>query len=155
MENATLTIERPPVGSRTRSVVCDLILQIKDVFQASFDKAWFGVLMDDVPMGTHTIRQIRILVRFDTVLPGDEQDIYIGVLELEEFIRTIKQYLLPLIREKLGISKLCPSSLVRDRNQYILRKLIAFTFPYNVERLNGLTRQLKDVLVRSYPSLNN
>ena len=156
MENATLTLSPVAMsGSSNRTVIRDLILSIKDIFQANFDKAWFGVLMDDVPMGTHTIRQIRSLVGFDTVIAGDERDIYLGVLELEEFIRNIRQYLLPLIREKLGISKLCPSSLVQDRNQYLLRKLIAYTFPYNLERLTSLTEQLRDVLLSAYPYLGN
>ena len=140
-----------PYVIRGNSEIVDCIRRIRDVFEQNFDRAWFGVLMDDVPMGIRTLREIRNLVLFDSIYPGDEHDIHTGLLELEDFVKTIRMYLLPLIREKLGISKLQPRALVRDRNQYLLRRLLAYTFPYNVERLASLTRELRLCLSSTYP----
>ena len=143
-----------PQSIRGNSEILDCIRRIREVFQQHFDRAWFGVLMDDVPMGHRTLREIRNLTLFDTIYPGDEKEIHEGLLELEEFVMTVRKYLLPLIREKLGISKLHPRALVRDRNQYLLRRLLAYTFPYNVERLSELTHELRGRLSIHYPHLS-
>lgn len=142
----------PPAVRRGNSEIIDCIRRIRTVFEQHFDRAWFAVLMDDVPMGIRTLREIRSLVLFDTIYPGDELDIRSGLAELEEFLMTVRKYLLPLLREKLGISRLRPSALVRDRNQYLLRRLLAFTFPYNVERLASLTAELRELLIEIYPN---
>jgi hypothetical protein len=142
-----------PHLARGNSEIVDCIRRIRDAFDQNFDRAWFGVLMEDVPMGIRTIREIRNLVTFDVIYPGDEEDILAGLIELEDFVKTIRKYLLPLIREKLGISKLRQRSLVRDRNQFLLRKLLAYTFPYNVERLASLTRELRFCLAATYPEI--
>jgi hypothetical protein len=42
---------------------------------------------------------------------------------------------------------------VRDAQQYTLRKFVAFTFPYNLERLRRLTLKLKSRLLFHYPFL--
>lgn len=145
-------VERPsPHVARGNAEIVDCIRRIREVFEQNFDRAWFAVLMDDVPMGIRTLREIRSLVLFDSIYPGDEDDIHTGLLELEEFVMTMRKYLLPLLREKLGISRLCPRALVRDRNQYLLRRLLAYTFPYNVERLASLTRDLRLCLSTHYP----
>jgi hypothetical protein len=147
-----IAVERPsPHVVRGNSEILDCIRRIREVFDQNFDRAWFGVLMDDVPMGISTLRDIRSLVLFDSILPGDEEEILSGLVELEEFVRSVRSYLLPLIREKLGISRLKPRALVRDRNQYLLRRLLAYTFPYNVERLASLTRELRLCLSTYYP----
>jgi hypothetical protein len=145
-------VERPsPHTARGNSEIIDCIRRIREVFEQNFDRAWFAVLMDDVPMGIRNLREIRSLVNLDSIYPGDEDDIHSGLLELEEFVMAMRKYLLPLIREKLGISRLCPRALVRDRNQYLLRRLLAYTFPYNVERLASLTRDLRLCLSTYYP----
>jgi hypothetical protein len=147
-----IVIERSsPRLVRGNSEIVGCIRRIREVFEQNFDRAWFGAIIDEVPMGIRTLREIRNLVLFDTIFPGDENDILTGLLELEDFIRTIRKYLLPLIREKLGISMFCPSSVVQDRNQYLLRKLLAYTFPYNVERLAALACELRMRLSTYYP----
>jgi hypothetical protein len=149
---AQIALKPPsPFVMRGNAQIVDCIRRIREVFEQNFDRAWFGVLMDDVPMGIRTLREIRSLVLFDSIYPGDEHDIHSGLTELEEFVGTVRKYLLPLIREKLGVSKLRPSALVRDRNQYLLRKLLAYTFPYNLERLALLTRELRTCLTIYYP----
>jgi hypothetical protein len=42
---------------------------------------------------------------------------------------------------------------VKDTQQYIIRKFVAFTFPYNLERLRRLTLRLKSSLLLYYPFL--
>jgi hypothetical protein len=65
----------------------------------------------------------------------------------------VKRFLLPVLRERLGISWLFPHKRIRDQRQIILRKFVAFTFPYNLERLRRLNETLKARLLFHYPFL--
>ena len=143
-------LARAPRGD-TALITC--IQRIRGLFEQHFDRAWFGALMEDLPIGMRSLREIRNLVLFDAIYPGDEHSIHAGLVELEEFVLALRTYLLPLIRERLGISKLRPSALVRDRNQYLLRRLLAYTFPHNVEELARLAIELRNRLSATYPGI--
>jgi hypothetical protein len=106
-----------------------------------------------MPVDYRTMREIRELVSLTSLYPGEEWQLYAGVLELETFHQTVKRFLLPVLKERLGISWLLPQKRVRDAQQYILRKFVAFTFPYNLERLRRLTQKLKSSLQLYYPFL--
>jgi hypothetical protein len=106
-----------------------------------------------MPIDFRTVRDIRELVSVTSLYPGEEWQIFQGVLELETFSLTVKRFLLPGLKEKLGISWLYPQKRVRDTQQYILRKFVAFTFPYNLEKLRRLTEKLKTSLLLYYPYL--
>jgi hypothetical protein len=133
--------------------ILKLIGELKEVFENHFDRTWFSLLIDDMPIDFRTVRDIRELVSLTSIYRGEEQQIFQGVLELETFHQTVKRFLLPVLKERLGISWLFPQRRVRDAQQYILRKFVAFTFPYNLERLRRLTQKLKACLLLYYPSL--
>jgi hypothetical protein len=133
--------------------ILKLITDLRDVFETHFDRTWFSLLLDDMPVDLRTMRDIRELVTISVLYPGEERLVWQGVLELETFILTVKHYLLPVLKERLGVSWLYPQRRVRDTQQYILRKFVAFTFPYNLERLRRLTEKLKTSLLLYYPWL--
>ena len=99
-------------------------------------------------------QRTRLPADMTALYPGEEWQIYQAVLELETFVLAVRRWLLPVLRERLGISWLFPGRRVRDRNQAMLRKLVAITFPYNLERLRGATLRLKDGLLSYYPRLS-
>lgn len=136
------------------SEILKLIGELKDVFENHFDRTWFSLLIDDMPIDFRTVRDIRELVSVTSLYPGEEWQIFQGVLELETFALTVKRFLLPDLKEKLGISWLYPQKRIRDTQQYILRKFVAFTFPYNLEKLRRLTEKLKVSLLLYYPYLS-
>ena len=131
-----------------------IIGKLRDVFENNFDRTWFSLIIDGMPIDLRTVRDIRELVSLTSLYPGEEWQIFQGVRELETFHRTVKRFLLPVLKERLGISWLFPQKRVRDAQQYILRKFVAFTFPYNLERLRRLTIELKSCLLSYYPFLN-
>jgi len=131
-----------------------IIGKLRDVFENNFDRTWFSLIIDGMPIDLRTVRDIRELVSLSSLYPGEEWQIFQGVRELETFHRTVKRFLLPVLKERLGISWLFPQKRVRDAQQYILRKFVAFTFPYNLERLRRLTIELKSCLLSYYPFLN-
>ena len=133
--------------------ILGIIGELRDVFENNFDRTWFSLIIDGMPIDFRTVREIREMVSLTAIYPGEEWQLYQGALELETFYRTVKRFLLPVLRERLGISWLFPHKRIRDQRQIILRKLVAITFPYNLERLRRLTETLKARLLFHYPFL--
>ena len=135
------------------SEILNVIAELRDVFENNFDRTWFSLILDGIPIELRTVRNIRDLVSLTSIYPGEEWQIMRGIEELEAFYATVKRFLLPVLKERLGISWLLPHTKIRDPHQYILRKFVAYTFPYNLERLARLTLKLKTKLRAHYPSL--
>jgi hypothetical protein len=149
-EAAQLTIDQQSLRD---TEILRVIGELKEVFENHFDRTWFSLIIDGMPIDFRTVRDIRELVSLTSLYPGEERQLFQGVQELETFHKTVKRFLLPVLRERLGISWLFPQKRVRDTQQYILRKFVAFTFPYNLERLRRLTQKLKSCLLLYYPFL--
>lgn len=133
--------------------ILGLLSELKDVFENHFDRTWFSLIIDGMPVDLRTMRDIREMVCLTSLYPGEEWVVYQGVLELETFCQTVKRFLLPVLKERLGISWLIPTNRVKDARQYLVRKFVAFTFPYNLERLRRLAQKLKATLLLHYPFL--
>ena len=151
MSEAALTAT--PGQDTPEADILRLLGELRDVFENQFDRTWFSLIIDGMPIDFHTVRVIHELVSLTALYPGEEWQIFHGVLELETFCRTVKRFVLPVLKEKLGVSWLLPQKRVRDTQQYVLRKFVAFTFPYNLERLRRLTHKLKACLLLHYPYL--
>jgi len=152
-ENASRLMEalvKEPAALLEKTDLVILIRRIREVFENHFDRTWFSLILDGLPIDFRTVREIRILVSLDYLHPGDERQLAQGVEELEIFIRHVRKYLLPVIRERLGVSALRPDRIVKDKTQRLIRKLVAYTFPYNLESLALLTRKLKSQLEEAY-----
>jgi hypothetical protein len=133
--------------------ILGLLSELKEVFENHFDRTWFSLIIDGIPVDLRTMRDIRDMVSLTSLYPGEEWVVYQGVLELETFCQTVKRFLLPVLKERLGISWLFPANRVRDARQYLVRKFVAFTFPYNLERMRRLAMKLKATLLLHYPFL--
>jgi hypothetical protein len=131
-----------------------IISEVRDVFENHFDRNWFSLLIDDMPIDPGMVREIRRLVSLKNIFPGEEWQIWQGVQALSDFVLLVKRFLLPMLKERLGISSLIPARRVGDPTQLIIRKFVAFTFPYNLERLKVLTEKLRAHLVFHYPFLH-
>ena len=146
-------LERKELIDQSNETLLPLIRKIRRVFEDHFDRTWFAIIIDGLPIDFRTIRIIRELVGLQSIHVGDEWFIYQAVVELSRFSLLIRKFLLPVLKERLGVSGLMPHRVVRDRTQYILRRFVAYTFPYNLERLEVLTGQLRSSLLSAYPSL--
>jgi len=150
----SLRSQSPRAGLSAESEIIELIGDLREVFENNFDRTWFSLILDGIPIDLRTVRNIRDLVTRTSIPPGDEWQLMRGIEELEAFHATVKRFLLPVLKERLGISWLLPQRRVKDPHQYVLRKFVAFTFPYNLERLHRLTLRLKARLLLYYPSLS-
>lgn len=147
----TATPLEPNRGKRRELV--NIIEDIRHVFNTYFDRTWFAIVIDDLPLAGRTIREIRNLVSLHYFHPGDELQMREGIYELENFISCIRQFLLPVIRDKMGVSGFPHKRKELDKHQFILRQFVLYTFPHNLNRLAELTEELKTGLYDRYPEL--
>lgn len=89
-----------------------------------------------------TLRQIRQLLTVTEVYPEDLSTVRFGADQLRHFAADLRRYLLPVIRERLGVSELLPSRPRFDEVQRVRRQLLCLSFPYNLTRLEELTTEL-------------
>jgi hypothetical protein len=127
----------------SKSDLASIIEQVKDVFDNHFDRTWFGILLDDLPIDFRTLRDIRNMLAVHSPRPEDEKTIELGIRQLEQLIVHIRQFLLPVIKEKLGLSPFTGIKMQWDETQYLIRKFVLYTFPHNLERLEALTAELR------------
>jgi hypothetical protein len=146
-------LERKELIDQSNERLLPLIRRIRRVFEDHFDRTWFAIIIDGLPIDFRTIRIIRELVGLESIHVGDEWFIYQAVVELSRFSLLIRKFLLPVLKERLGVSGLMPDRIIRDRYQYILRRFVAYTFPYNLERLEALTVELRTHLLSAFPDL--
>lgn len=127
-------------------VIKSTIQELRHVFESNFDQSWFLVIIESLPLTIKNIREIRELLYSDIINTVNLQNIKEKIKNLETFILVIREYLLPVIKEKLQISYLAPKNIVYDRDKFVLRQFIAYTLPHNLNKLNTLTKQLKSNL---------
>lgn len=146
-------LEQKELIDQSNTTLLPLIRKIRQVFEDHFDRTWFAIIIDGLPIDFRTIRMIRELVGLQSIHVGDEWFIYQAVVELSRFSLLIRKFLLPVLKERLGVSGLIPHRIVRDRTQYILRRFVAYTFPFNLDRLETLTAELRTQLLDTFPTL--
>jgi hypothetical protein len=120
--------------------------ELRDHFDAYFDTGWFGVLLEGSPIHFTVIKEIRAALARHTLYPEDEAALRYGVTLLEQFTSGLRRYLLPVLRERLGISRLRANPPRLSADEYVYRQLVAQTFPHNLDRLEELTTRLAAAL---------
>jgi hypothetical protein len=118
------------------------IAALKEHFGRHFDRGWLAMIIDDLPIDFTTIRQIRQLLMTTEVYPEDLPNIRYGAEQLLRFSADLRRYLLPVLRERLGVSRLLPARPAMDDAQRVHRQLLCLAFPYNLARLDELTHEL-------------
>src|SRR5258706_12501772 len=56
--------------------ILKLIGELKNVFENHFDRTWFSLIIDGMPIDFRTVRDIRELVSLTSLYPGEERQIY-------------------------------------------------------------------------------
>ncbi len=136
----------PRTADRQSAAVRACLQEIAVLFRSHFDQNWLLLLLERFPIDAVAMNEIRELMHHDATFLEPER-LATRLALLEGYIVHLRRYLLPGLREKLGISGLLPPSRrVWGREQLLLRRLVAYTFPYNLARLERLASQLKRVL---------
>jgi len=130
-----------PLANTEQIRIC--LRAINELFAGYFDKNWFLLLLEDLPIRSSTLSEIRELLVCESIKSFDAKKVQEGIPVLEGFANDLRHYLLPSLREKLGISGLLPEMKITDKAQLLLRKFIAYAFPSNLNTLTLLIEQLK------------
>ena len=123
-----------------------LYYQLRAYYKTHFENTWFYILLDGLPVDQILLRDIRDFVKIHEDWEMSDQRITKGIRDLEVFITTLRNYLLPYLKEKLRISYLKPETRVRDRDQLAIRRLMAYAIPITVRELANLAGRLKTQL---------
>ena len=124
----------------------DIISDMRLLFEKYFDQTWFSIILDDLPMEARTVREIRSMTDLNFIHPGDEVRIDIGIKALDLFIYNIRKFLMPVIKDKLGLSPFNRYRADMDERTYVMRKLVLNNLPYNLSSLEAFTGELKESL---------
>jgi len=136
-----------PLPQIRKSRILALLGEIGELFESHFDRGLIAHLIDDLPIDFGTLREIRQLTSRSAMYADDVHTLRYGVIELETFTGCLRRFLLPVIKERLGVSPLHGHRAgPHDHGQFAHRKLLAYTFPFNLTRLEELTAQIKQEL---------
>lgn len=124
--------------------------EIRYIFAICFENPVTAILIRDLPIDFKTFRDVRNLLSVSKFGPDTVVLLETGVSELEQLIKDVKKYFLPQAKELMGVSNLHPKSMVLQQDQRTLRKLIICTFPDNLNKLDSLAGELKNILALIY-----
>ena len=119
---------------------------LKDTFERNFESPWFFALLEGLPIDPLLVKDIRDFFKIDEAWAATETRAQEGIHNLELFVLTLKNYLLPCIKEKLRISPLRPEMMVTDKDQKAIRALIAYAMPLKIALLDEQIKSFKKFL---------
>jgi hypothetical protein len=135
-----------PVEDSQATAVRLCLKELSDLFHDHFEQNWLLFLLERFPMDAVAMNEVRELMHPDVAFL-DPAQLAARLAMLDGYVLHLRRYLLPGLREKLGISGLLPAThRVLGRDQMLMRKLVAYTFPYNLERMQRLADELRGVL---------
>jgi hypothetical protein len=137
------TTPLPEASTAQYHQIVSLIRQIREVFELYFDRSWLSIVIDELPLDRRTVREIREFVSLSNLLAEDDQVVEAGIDGLRRYIWTVRNHLLPHVKELLGVSPFSPERRNMDKSQYVLRRLTALTLPQNLEKLEQLVDSLE------------
>lgn len=118
-------------------------------FDVYFDRGWLAMIIDDLPIDFTTLREVRQLVSVNEVYPEDLPTIRYGARQLQQFALDLRRHLLPVLRERLGISRLLARPPRLSENERTYRRLLCATFPNNLSYLEELSDRLTGLVSTS------
>ncbi len=119
----------------------DIIHDIRNVFDDHFDRGWAATLVARSGIDPQSVRQLRYLIGQCADNHGGEESLYDLVTALRRFIAELREAVLPELENHLGLRVDIPAAW-RSRDDFVHRRMLAYVFPHNVNRLAELTEQL-------------
>ncbi len=122
-----------------------IIDELRELYYGHFDNYRFISLLEQNAFETSRLRYIRNMLDIQSVYSTETAVFTEGIEAVEEVILTSKRYLLPALRDKLGISGFSGNK-AGSKDERVMRNLFSYTFPYNLQRLEELINELKNNL---------
>lgn len=128
------------------AAILKVIGEIERIYKANFDQSWFVLAVDKLPVDLRNTRDVHMLFQLETLQPGDELILTGAIRELQALATGTRKYVLPNLRDSLGISYFRNRRNEWNEQEYLVRRFHAYTFPHNLARLEELIDQLRMLL---------
>jgi hypothetical protein len=125
------------------TAVLRVIGEIEQVYRANFDQSWFVLAVDKLPVDLRNTRDVNMLFQLEALRAGDELIVTGAIRELEGLARATRKYVLPNLRDTLGVSFFSNRRGEWNQQEYLVRQFHAYTFPHNLSRLEELVEELR------------
>jgi hypothetical protein len=132
------------------TALLEVIDEMRHIFSLCFENPVTAVIIRDLPIDFKTFRDVKTLLSITRVSPDVVVLIETGADELEQLIKDVRKYFLPQAKELMGISNLKPKNTILQHDQRTIRQLIICAFPDNLDRLDSLAGELKNILALIY-----
>lgn len=119
----------------------DILHEVKRLFEEQFDRGWAATAIVRSGADLQNLRELRHLLSEDLDYIGTRRRMDL-VRALEQFTRDLRQFVLPGLTERLHLHFDVPSAW-RRREDFVQRRLLAYVFPHNLERLETLSGELR------------
>ena len=96
-----------------------LLAQTRELFETQIDTKWLYTIIDDLPVASSSLDQARRFLSDENVFLDDYKGTQAGFDLLENLIIDLKTSLLPILRDKLGISGFRPNFSFKNKDQYV------------------------------------
>ena len=123
------------------------LAELRELFVSQFDIKWLHNLLDDLPIDATVFETTRQMFENDAAVVDDPARITEGLEALEAFATDLRRFLLPSIREKLGVSGLSPRFSLKDKDKMVVQVMVAYTFPHNLAKLEQLIADLRQQML--------
>jgi len=119
----------------------DMLHEVRRLFEEQFDRGWAATVIVRSGTDLQNLRELRHLLSEDLEYVGSRRlrDL---VTALEQFTLDLRQFVLPGLTEHLRLHFDVPSAW-RRREDFVQRRLLAYVFPHNLERMESLTAELR------------
>lgn len=119
----------------------DILHEVRRLFEEQFDRGWAATVIVRSGSDLQNLRELRHLLSEDLEYIGTRRRLDL-VRALAQFTGDLRQFVLPGLTEQLRLHLDVPGSW-RRREDFVQRRLLAYVFPHNLERLEVLTEELR------------
>jgi len=125
--------------------ISDEISWVRNVYQEHFDRSWFTSAFREPLMDARQFQDIRHALSLTSPTIWDLPVLHRGVAALKIYTGIIRSNVLPRVKDIFGFSN--TSFGYKDTpDSRLHRRLVVYTLPLNLERLNSHVRELERLL---------
>jgi len=125
--------------------ISDEISWVRNVYQEHFDRSWFTSAFREPLMDARQFQDIRHALSLTSPTIWDLPVLHRGVTALKIYTGIIRCNVLPRVKDIFGFSN--TSFGYKDTaDSRLHRRLVVYTLPLNLERLNSHVRELERLL---------
>lgn len=146
MNTVALQGRTPARTNGDREAIAEHLGSLQAFFAEHFDRGWLTVQLDDLPIDHVAYRQVRNTLAITAIYPSDMPGVVACLEALFRFIDDLRRYLLPELRDRLGVSGLTRQRRRLDPITRVQHELLASVFPHNLMELERRTIGLRNAI---------